>query len=89
MHQSRARSVAPGALDFSLCRRHATIARLQVVPIWLPPELRMLRREKHRDANHQLPLPFERYGQSMVGPAWLNARLNLQKRGARCVSFIS
>jgi hypothetical protein len=57
------------ALLILFVRRHATIERLQVGPIWLPPGLRMLRREKHRDANQRLPLPC---GQSTGGPAWLN-----------------
>jgi hypothetical protein len=56
----RVPGVSKPALMISLCAAcHATVERLQVVRIWLPPQLRTLWREQHPDAEYQLPLPID------------------------------
>jgi len=57
---SRAGCLETGADDFSLCAAcHAIVERLQAVRVWLPPQLLILWREQHPEAEYQLPLPFE------------------------------
>ena len=52
--------VSRPALLISRCAAcHATVDRLQAVRVWLPPQLRILWREQHRDRAFQLPLPFD------------------------------
>ena len=53
----RVPGVSKPALMISLCAAcHATVERLQVVRIWLPPQLLILWREQHLEAAYQLPL---------------------------------
>jgi hypothetical protein len=60
----------------SLCAAcHAIVERLQTVRIWLPPQLLILWREQHPEAEYQLPLPFEPE-QSAGELVRLNARFN-------------
>jgi hypothetical protein len=52
--------VSRPALLISRCAAcHATVDRLQAVRVWLPPQLRILWREQHRDAAYQLSLSFD------------------------------
>jgi hypothetical protein len=56
----RVPGVSKPALMISLCAAcPATVERLQVVRIWLTPQLLILWREQHPDAAYQLALPIE------------------------------
>ena len=62
------------ALMISLCAAcHAIVVRPQVVRTWLPPQLLVLWREQHPNAEFQLPLPIDPGEDSAGGPALFHA----------------
>ena len=75
----------------SLCAAcHAIVERLQVLDVWLPPQLVILWREQHPDAEYQLPLPFDPFEQSAAGIALFNPGVveldlaELKRRAGSC-----
>jgi hypothetical protein len=61
----RVPGISQPALMISLCAAcHAIVERLQVLDVWLPPQLVILWREQHPGAEYQLPLPFDPFEQS-------------------------
>ena len=61
----------------SLCAAsHAIVERLQVVRTWLPPQLLILWREQHPEAEYQLPLPIAPGKDPAGSPALFQARFN-------------
>jgi hypothetical protein len=75
----RVPGVSTPALMISLCAGcHAIVERLQALRCWLPPQLRILWREQHRDAAYQLalPLPIDPGEDSAGGPALFDTPSN-------------
>src|SRR5208337_4795278 len=69
----RVPGISQPALMISLCAAcHAIVERLQVLDVWLPPQLVILWREQHPDAEYQLPLPFDPFEQGAAGIAPFN-----------------
>ena len=72
----RVPGISQPALMISLCAAcHAIVERLQVLDVWLPPQLVILWREQHPDAEYQLPLPFDPLEQSAAGIAPFNPKV--------------
>ncbi|MGO9443182.1 MAG: hypothetical protein ACLPXB_00240 [Thiobacillaceae bacterium] len=70
----RVPGVSRPSLMISLCAAcHAIVERLRAVRIWLPPQLLILWREQHPDAEYQLPLPLEH---AAGVPGRFNVRFN-------------